>query len=49
MVLGLRSLYGFINFVDLTDRYEYRVQMIHQNSTKIIQREFVSDFEVGVS
>lgn len=28
-------------------RYEYRVQMIHQNSTKIIQREFVSDFEVG--
>lgn len=28
-------------------KYEYRVQMIHQNSTKIIQREFVSDFEVG--
>lgn len=28
-------------------RYEYRVQMIHQSSSKIIQREFVSDFEVG--
>lgn len=28
-------------------KYEYRVQMIHQNLTKIIQREFVSDFEVG--
>lgn len=28
-------------------KYEYRVQMIHQNSNKIIQREFVSDFEVG--
>jgi len=27
-------------------RYEYRIQMIHQNSTKVIQREFVSDFEV---
>jgi tripartite motif-containing protein 37 len=26
-------------------KYEYRVQMIHPNSTKIIQREFVSDFE----
>ncbi|XP_055594428.1 E3 ubiquitin-protein ligase TRIM37-like isoform X2 [Uranotaenia lowii] len=30
-----------------TSKYEYRVQMIHQNSSKIIQREFVSDFEVG--
>lgn len=30
-----------------TSKYEYRVQMIHQNSCKIIQREFVSDFEVG--
>lgn len=28
-------------------KYEYRVQMIHQSSSKIIQREFVSDFEVG--
>lgn len=28
-------------------RYEYRVQMIHQTTSKIIQREFVSDFEVG--
>jgi tripartite motif-containing protein 37 len=28
-------------------KYEYRVQMIHQHSTKIIQREFVSDFEVS--
>ncbi|XP_062545141.1 uncharacterized protein LOC134211846 isoform X2 [Armigeres subalbatus] len=27
--------------------YEYRLQMIHPNSSKIIQREFVSDFEVG--
>uniref|UniRef100_A0A1Q3FTQ0 Putative e3 ubiquitin-protein ligase trim37 n=1 Tax=Culex tarsalis TaxID=7177 RepID=A0A1Q3FTQ0_CULTA len=30
-----------------TSKYEYRVQMIHQNPAKIIQREFVSDFEVG--
>ncbi|XP_058820505.1 E3 ubiquitin-protein ligase TRIM37-like isoform X3 [Topomyia yanbarensis] len=30
-----------------TSKYEYRVQMIHQNSSKIIQREFVSDFEIG--
>lgn len=30
-----------------TCKYEYRVQMIHQTSNKIIQREFVSDFEVG--
>lgn len=30
-----------------TSKYEYRVQMIHQSSSKIIQREFVSDFEVG--
>lgn len=30
-----------------TSKYEYRVQMIHQNSAKIIQREFVSDFEIG--
>lgn len=30
-----------------TSKYEYRVQMIHPNATKIIQREFVSDFEVG--
>lgn len=31
-----------------TSRYEYRVQMIHhQIPTKIIQREFVSNFEVG--
>lgn len=27
--------------------YEYRLQMIHPNTSKIIQREFVSDFEVG--
>lgn len=33
------------NFI--RQRYEYRVQMIHQSSSKIIQREFVSDFEVG--
>lgn len=39
-------------FLELTSgfpeisKYEYRIQMIHQNSTKIIQREFVSDFEV---
>lgn len=32
-----------------TSKYEYRVQMIHQNSSKVIQREFVSDFEVGES
>lgn len=30
-----------------TSKYEYRVQMVHQNPAKIIQREFVSDFEVG--
>lgn len=30
-----------------TSKYEYRVQMIHPNTSKIIQREFVSDFEVG--
>lgn len=30
-----------------TSQYEYRVQMIHQNSSKFISREFVSDFEVG--
>ncbi|XP_055540323.1 E3 ubiquitin-protein ligase TRIM37-like isoform X2 [Wyeomyia smithii] len=30
-----------------TSKYEYRVQMIHHNSSKIIQREFVSDFEIG--
>lgn len=30
-----------------TSKYEYRVQMIHQSSAKVIQREFVSDFEVG--
>ncbi|XP_037926473.1 E3 ubiquitin-protein ligase TRIM37-like isoform X2 [Hermetia illucens] len=40
-------------FLELTygypepSKYEYRVQMIHQSSSKIIQREFVSDFEVG--
>lgn len=41
-------------FLELTkgvpeaSRYEYRVQMIHhQIPTKIIQREFVSNFEVG--
>lgn len=33
--------------IKFTTRYEYRVQMIHQTSSKIIQREFVSDFEVG--
>lgn len=32
-----------------TSKYEYRVQMIHQSSSKVIQREFVSDFEVGES
>ncbi|XP_031631421.1 uncharacterized protein LOC116345847 [Contarinia nasturtii] len=32
-----------------TSKYEYRVQMIHQTSSKVIQREFVSDFEVGES
>lgn len=32
-----------------TSKYEYRVQMIHQSSAKVIQREFVSDFEVGES
>lgn len=31
-----------------TSKYEYRVQMIHhQIPTKIIQREFISNFEVG--
>lgn len=30
-----------------TNRYEYRVQMIHQSTSKMIQREFVSDFDVG--
>lgn len=30
-----------------TSKYEYRVQMIHQSASKNIQREFVSDFEVG--
>lgn len=30
-----------------TSKYEYRVQMIHPSTTKNIQREFVSDFEVG--
>ncbi|XP_055382901.1 E3 ubiquitin-protein ligase TRIM37-like isoform X2 [Condylostylus longicornis] len=40
-------------FLELTvglpeaSKYEYRVQMIHQSSNKIIQREFVSDFSVG--
>lgn len=32
-----------------TSKYEYRVQMIHQIPTKVVQREFVSDFEVGES
>lgn len=33
-----------------TSKYEYRVQMIHcQTTSKVIQREFVSDFEVGES
>lgn len=30
-----------------TSKYEYRVQMIHHSSSKIIQREFESEFEVG--
>lgn len=30
-----------------TSKYEYKVQMIHPNASKIVQREFVSDFEVG--
>lgn len=32
-----------------TSKYEYKIQMIHQTSSKVIQREFVSDFEVGES
>lgn len=40
------TIYYVLPF-SLSSRYEYRVQMIHQSSSKIIQREFVSDFEVG--
>lgn len=30
-----------------SSKYEYRVQMLHENASKEISREFVSDFEIG--
>lgn len=30
-----------------SSKYEYRVQMLHNNPSKEISREFVSDFEIG--
>lgn len=30
-----------------SSKYEYRVQMLHENASKEISRDFVSDFEIG--
>ena len=55
-ILSLTTRHGYFTspvlllLVSVVIRYEYRVEMVHQNSndpTKNIVREFASDFEVG--